>query len=97
MKAKVVYLTADADTEITALEEGQTYIIGGIVDHNRYKNLCLNKAKEQDISTARLPIGTYLAGESRRFYASMLCELTGGAHRDEDQKGARRISKGKTC
>lgn len=33
----VIYLTADADDELTELKEGETYIIGGIVDHNRYK------------------------------------------------------------
>ncbi|OSD04443.1 hypothetical protein PYCCODRAFT_1347315, partial [Trametes coccinea BRFM310] len=57
----VVYLTADADDELTELKEGDTYIIGGIVDHNRYKNLCLNKSKEHNIRSARLPIGTYLS------------------------------------
>ncbi|KAF8592761.1 hypothetical protein K439DRAFT_1643757 [Ramaria rubella] len=56
----VVYLTGDAEEELEELKEGETYIIGGICDHNRYKNLCLNKAKDQSIRAARLPIGTYL-------------------------------------
>ena len=33
----VVYLTADSSDELTELKEGETYIIGGICDHNRYK------------------------------------------------------------
>ncbi|KAG8904763.1 tRNA (guanine(9)-N(1))-methyltransferase [Tulasnella sp. 403] len=56
-KSTVVYLTADAEEELTELSEGETYIIGGIVDRNRYKN----KAVAQGVRTARLPIGTYLA------------------------------------
>ncbi|GJE87484.1 tRNA methyltransferase Trm10-like protein [Phanerochaete sordida] len=60
-RESVVYLTADSTDELSELKEGETYIIGGIVDHNRYKNLCLNKAQTSQIRTARLPIGTYLA------------------------------------
>ena len=33
----VVYLTADSPEELEELKEGETYIIGGICDHNRYK------------------------------------------------------------
>lgn len=36
-KDKVIYLTADAENELEELKEGETYIIGGICDHNRYK------------------------------------------------------------
>lgn len=60
-QSKVVYLTADADYELLELKEDETYIIGGICDHNRYKNLCLDKAKESGVRAARLPIGRYLA------------------------------------
>lgn len=58
---KLVYLSADADEELTTLSEDEVYIIGGIVDRNRHKMLCQNKAEGLGIRTARLPIGTYLA------------------------------------
>ncbi|KAJ7755929.1 guanine-1-methyltransferase-domain-containing protein [Mycena metata] len=61
VKQTVVYLTADSDEELTELKPDETYIIGGLCDHNRYKNMCLTKAQESGVRTARLPIGTYLA------------------------------------
>ncbi|KZT29448.1 hypothetical protein NEOLEDRAFT_600845 [Neolentinus lepideus HHB14362 ss-1] len=61
LKNGVIYLTADSSDELLELKEDETYIIGGIVDRNRYKNLCFNKANGQGIRTARLPIGTYLS------------------------------------
>ncbi|KAF8897906.1 guanine-1-methyltransferase-domain-containing protein, partial [Infundibulicybe gibba] len=66
VRESVVYLTADADEELAELDPGTTYIIGGICDHNRYKNLCLNKARDGPIRAARLPIGRYLAALSTR-------------------------------
>lgn len=36
-KSTVVYLTADSEDELTELKPDETYIIGGICDHNRYK------------------------------------------------------------
>lgn len=55
-KQDLVYLTADATETANTLEEGKAYIVGGIVDHNRYKNLCANKARDLGIRTMRLPI-----------------------------------------
>jgi tRNA (guanine9-N1)-methyltransferase len=44
----VVYLTADSEEELTELKEDETYIIGGICDHNRYK---VNSSPSYVIST----------------------------------------------
>jgi len=34
---RVVYLTADSSEVLEELKEGETYVIGGICDHNRFK------------------------------------------------------------
>lgn len=68
--AKYVYLTADTENELEELEEGHTYIIGGIVDKNRHKKLCLNKANELGLKVARLPIGKYIEMNGRHVLAT---------------------------
>lgn len=65
-RASVIYLTADSEEELMELKEGEIYVIGGICDHNRYKNLCLEKAKTSSIRHARLPIGRYIASLTTR-------------------------------
>jgi tRNA (guanine9-N1)-methyltransferase len=57
----LVYLTADSDNEITELDDTKVYVIGGIVDRNRLQKATLNRAADKKITTARLPIGKYLA------------------------------------
>jgi tRNA (guanine9-N1)-methyltransferase len=51
---------ADAADELSELDPKCAYIIGGIVDRNRYKGLCKTKAEAGGIRTARLPIGDYV-------------------------------------
>lgn len=67
---KYVYLTADTENELETMEEGYTYIIGGIVDKNRHKKLCLNKAQELGLPVARLPIGKYIEMNGRHVLAT---------------------------
>lgn len=67
---KYVYLTADTDEELTTLDEGHTYIIGGIVDKNRHKLLCLNKAKKLGLRVGRLPIGRFIQLNGRQVLAT---------------------------
>lgn len=59
-KESLVYLTADAETILDDLDPKKIYIIGGLVDRNRWKGLTMKKAQEQGIQAARLPIGNYL-------------------------------------
>ena len=51
--------SADSPNELGDLDPGKAYIIGGIVDRNRHKNLCAGKAAEQGIATARLPVSQF--------------------------------------
>jgi len=59
-KSSLIYLTGDSPNVLSSIEPNHTYILGGIVDRNRHKFLCLNKANELGIQHAQLPIGQYL-------------------------------------
>lgn len=59
-KNKLVYLTADSKNDIKELNPEDVYIIGGIVDRNRYVNLTLDKAEKEGIRHGRFPIGEYM-------------------------------------
>ncbi|CEP01140.1 tRNA (guanine(9)-N(1))-methyltransferase [Plasmodiophora brassicae] len=65
-KDQLVYLTADADDVVDDLDVSKAYIIGGIVDHNRLKGLCRQKALDEGIAMQQLPIGKFLEGSGRR-------------------------------
>ncbi|KAG0449206.1 hypothetical protein HPP92_027483 [Vanilla planifolia] len=59
-KEKLVYLTADAETTLEEIDTNNIYIIGGLVDRNRWKGITMKKAIEHGIRSARLPIGNYI-------------------------------------
>ncbi|KAF9428367.1 tRNA (guanine(9)-N(1))-methyltransferase [Podila epigama] len=63
---KVVYLSADSPNTITHLDPGTCYVLGGIVDKNRFPRLCQEKAEKMGLETAQLPIGDYIQMSSRR-------------------------------
>ncbi|CRK90638.1 CLUMA_CG004340, isoform A [Clunio marinus] len=55
-KTKLIYLTSESENVLDTLEPGAVYVIGGLVDFNRHKNLCNRIALENGIRTARLPL-----------------------------------------
>lgn len=64
IKKSIYYLSADSENNIENIDNSATYIIGGIVDRNKYKGLSLNKAKELGINHGKFPIGEYLKLQS---------------------------------
>jgi tRNA (guanine9-N1)-methyltransferase len=67
---EIIYLSSDSPNTLTELKPYSTYIIGGLVDKNRHKGVCYQKATELGIKTAKLPIGDYLRMASRPVLAT---------------------------
>eukprot|EP00943_MAST-04B_sp_MAST-4B-sp1_P000182 g182.t1 len=64
---KLVYLSADSPHVLETIDDHKVYILGGIVDRNRYKNITYEKALKQNIQTARFPLQKY-------------CTINSGSH-----------------
>ena len=71
-KENLVYLTADAETILDDLDPMKIYLIGGLVDRNRWKGITMKKANDQGIQSARLPIGSYLKMSSSQVCLSFV-------------------------
>eukprot|EP00931_Biecheleriopsis_adriatica_P062289 TRINITY_DN37517_c0_g1_i1.p1 TRINITY_DN37517_c0_g1~~TRINITY_DN37517_c0_g1_i1.p1 ORF type:complete len:320 (-),score=110.56 TRINITY_DN37517_c0_g1_i1:189-1103(-) len=61
-KERLVYLTADSEEVLESFDPEKVYIIGGIVDRNRLKGRTMEKALEQGIATAQLPLARHIVG-----------------------------------
>lgn len=59
-KDNIVYLTPDSDTILDSIDQDCTYVIGGIVDKNRFKGKTLQTANDLHIKTARLPVPEFI-------------------------------------
>ncbi|KAI9749220.1 MAG: tRNA (guanine(9)-N(1))-methyltransferase [Lichina confinis] len=64
-KGEIVYLTSDSPNTLTKLSPYSVYVIGGLVDRNRHKGICYQRAMDRGAKTAKLPIGDYMQMTSR--------------------------------
>jgi tRNA (guanine9-N1)-methyltransferase len=69
-EGEIVYLSSEANEDLTELKPYSTYIIGGLVDKNREKGICHRRATNAGVRTARLPIGEYMNMQSRKVLAT---------------------------
>ncbi|KAK7543457.1 tRNA m(1)G methyltransferase domain-containing protein [Phyllosticta citricarpa] len=69
-QGKTIYLSSEGTETLHTLKPYHTYIIGGLVDKNRYKGICHKRATERGIKTAKLPIGEFLQMNSRAVLAT---------------------------
>lgn len=75
-KEDLVYLTADSETVLETVDKTKIYIVGGLVDHDRWDGIAAEKAKNQGISTAKLPIDKHmLSSQVRKWTNTMLYML----------------------
>ncbi|NXX47364.1 TM10B methyltransferase, partial [Tricholaema leucomelas] len=70
----VVYLTPDSENVLEDIDANKVYILGGLVDESIHKKLTLQRAQEQAVQTARLPIREYMvkSTSSRNYHSETL-------------------------
>uniref|UniRef100_A0A8B9Z0V8 tRNA methyltransferase 10 homolog B n=1 Tax=Buteo japonicus TaxID=224669 RepID=A0A8B9Z0V8_9AVES len=56
----IVYLTPDSENVLEDIDPNKVYVLGGLVDESIHKKLTLQRAQEQSLQTARLPIREYM-------------------------------------
>ncbi|XP_068785048.1 tRNA methyltransferase 10 homolog B isoform X4 [Struthio camelus] len=56
----IVYLTPDSENVLEDIDPKKVYILGGLVDESIHKKLTLQRARDQSLQTARLPIREYM-------------------------------------
>ncbi|XP_038625731.1 tRNA methyltransferase 10 homolog B isoform X2 [Tachyglossus aculeatus] len=70
----LVYLTPDSEHVLENIDVNKIYILGGLVDENVQKRLTFQKAQENSIQTARLPIPEYMVrnANAKNYHSEIL-------------------------
>ncbi|XP_051851861.1 tRNA methyltransferase 10 homolog B isoform X2 [Antechinus flavipes] len=70
----LVYLTPDSEHALEDIDLDKVYIIGGLVDESIQKKLTYQKAQENLIQTARLPIQEYMVknANAKNYHSEIL-------------------------
>eukprot|EP01026_Neomeris_dumetosa_P016856 TRINITY_DN16439_c0_g1_i1.p1 TRINITY_DN16439_c0_g1~~TRINITY_DN16439_c0_g1_i1.p1 ORF type:complete len:308 (-),score=61.19 TRINITY_DN16439_c0_g1_i1:559-1482(-) len=87
--SKFVYLSADGDEVMEKVEKDSIYIIGGLIDSNRFKGLCKERADKLGIRTAKLPLDGYIQfSGSKVLTVNQVVEIIARFNDDGDWKAA---------
>ncbi|XP_074056259.1 tRNA methyltransferase 10 homolog B isoform X2 [Macrotis lagotis] len=70
----LVYLTPDSEQVLEDIDLDKVYIIGGLVDESIQKKLTYQKAQDNSIQTARLPIQEYMVknANAKNYHSEIL-------------------------
>ncbi|XP_069736796.1 tRNA methyltransferase 10 homolog B [Phaenicophaeus curvirostris] len=70
----IVYLTPDSENVLEDIDPNKVYVLGGLVDESIHKKLTLQRAQEQSLQTARLPIREYMvkAANAKNYHSETL-------------------------
>lgn len=74
--SKLIYLSGDSENTLEPVcellkDKNRIFVIGGLVDHNRHKNLCQRRAEECGVYTARLPIKEHVKLSQRHILSTV--------------------------
>ena len=74
LNPNIVYLSGDSSDTLDECKDIQeanngVFIIGGLIDHNQYKGLALERAQKFQVKHGQLPIGEHIKMTQRRILA----------------------------
>lgn len=70
----IIYLTPDSDRVLEDIDPTKVYVLGGLVDESVRKKVTYQKAKDNGLQTARLPIQEYMVKKDnvKNFHSEIL-------------------------